>query len=127
MKAIKIDVIKKEVYEVELTQGSLEDIYKELTCRVFSMPYEHSNKDGLYVDDEGLLTDELIGGFAYRHFPHQPLFGHGLIVGCDEAGESDDVKTTVEEVKKDVVFIPIDFLKDCQHDLLNDPYKITVI
>ncbi len=127
MKAIKIDVVKQEVYEVEITQGSLEDIYKELACRMFAMPFEHSNNDGLYVDDEGLLRDNLIGGFSYKHFPHQPLFGNGLIVGCDDSGESDDAKTTVEEVKNDVVFLPVDFLKTCQQDLLNDPYTITFI
>ena len=41
--------------------------------------------------------------FGHSEYP-SPLAGKGLIVGCDNAGESRSCKTTVEEVKAKVSF-----------------------
>jgi hypothetical protein len=65
------------------------------------------NNDTLFVDDEGLFIDPsaLLGAFYIDGFPSQPLFGHGLIVGIDDEGETDEVLSTVEEIKKKVTFL----------------------
>jgi hypothetical protein len=126
VRAIKIDVIKHEVYNVDIQTG-IDDIYKQLECETFTIPYAHENGDGLYVDDESLVKgpESLIGGFAYKEYPHQPLFGHGLIIGVDEDGNSKDAQSNLEKIKKNVVFIKdMKFLTDCFDQLTNAPFQI---
>lgn len=126
MRAIKIDVIKHEVYNVDIQMG-IDDIYKQLECETFTVPYAHANGDGLYVDDESLVKgpEFLIGGFAYKEYPHQPLFGHGLLIGVDEDGNSKDAQSDLEKIKKNVVFLKdLAFVKDCYEQLSNAPFQI---
>jgi hypothetical protein len=63
--------------------------------------------DSLYVDDEGLFVSEYKGAFYFNNFP-QMLFGNGLLMGSDEEGESVDVKSTIEEIKNKIKYIPED-------------------
>ena len=105
-KAIKIDAINKKIYEVEI-HNELDDIYNHLDCDLFTCPVSLDNQDTLYVDDEGLLINlyDYKGSFYFKDF-QQPLFGHGLIIGTNNEGDSVDVKSTVEEIEKLVSFIP---------------------
>jgi hypothetical protein len=109
MKVIKIDARKKTITEIELDWG-IKALYKELECEMFTC-IELPNGDSLYIDDEGLLLDEPIGAFMLKGFL-QPLSGHGLIIGIDDkTGESNDCKYTIEFIKKNVEFLPVQFLK----------------
>jgi hypothetical protein len=105
--AIKIDVVKQEVYPVQISTKNIDDIYNQLACDIFTCPMTLDNNDTLFVDDEGLFIDPsaLLGAFYIDGFPSQPLFGHGLIVGIDDEGETDEVLSTVEEIKKKVTFL----------------------
>jgi hypothetical protein len=105
--AIKIDVVKQEVYPVHISTKNIDDIYNQLACDIFTCPMTLDNNDTLFVDDEGLFIDPsaLLGAFYIDGFPSQPLFGHGLIVGIDDEGETDEVLSTVEEIKKKVTFL----------------------
>ena len=105
--AIKIDVINQDVYPVEITVNKIDDIYAQLACDIFTCPLIFDNNDALYVDDEGLFVEPstLLGAFYIDGFPSQPLFGHGLIVGTDDNGETDEVLSTVESIKKKVTFL----------------------
>ena len=105
--AIKIDVVKQEVYPVQISTKSIDDIYTQLACDIFTCPMTFDNNDTLFVDDEGLFIDPsaLLGAFYIDGYPSQPLFGHGLIVGIDDEGETDEVLSTVEEIKKKVTFL----------------------
>lgn len=105
--AIKIDVINQDVYPVEITVNKIDDIYEQLACDIFTCPLIFDNNDALYVDDEGLFVEPstLLGAFYIDGFPSQPLFGHGLIVGTDDNGETDEVLSTVESIKKKVTFL----------------------
>lgn len=105
--AIKIDVVNQEVYPVTVQVGNLDDIYNHLACDLFTCPMTFPNTDVLYVDDEGLFVDPsaLLGAFYIDGFPSQPLFGHGLIMGTDDEGETDEVMSSVEEIKKKVTFL----------------------
>ncbi len=105
--AIKIDVVKQEVYPVQISTKNIDDIYNQLACDIFTCPMTFDNNDTLFVDDEGLFIDPsaLLGAFYIDGFSSQPLFGHGLIVGIDDEGETDEVLSTVEEIKKKVTFL----------------------
>lgn len=105
--AIKIDVVNQDVYPVQIVPNKLDDIYEQLACDIFTCPLTFDNNDTLFVDDEGLFVEPstLLGAFYIEGFSSQPLFGHGLIVGVDDEGETDEVLSTVEEIKKKVTFL----------------------
>lgn len=105
--AIKIDVVNQDVYPVQIVPNKLDDIYEQLACDIFTCPFTFDNNDTLFVDDEGLFVEPstLLGAFYIEGFSSQPLFGHGLIVGVDDEGETDEVLSTVEEIKKKVTFL----------------------
>lgn len=104
MKAIKIDPVKQEITEVEI-DGTLESIYKELDCEVFTCPITLNNMDSLYVDDEGLFVDDYNGAFYFGDYS-QPLFGKGLIIGSNIEGESESVASSIRTIEKKVKFLP---------------------
>lgn len=49
--------------------------------------YQWENGDVLYVDEEGLLKDQILGFFAIPERPDQPLAGNGMLVGREIEGE----------------------------------------
>lgn len=102
MKGYKIDVVKKEVIEVELS-SDYRDIYKIVDCEIFSCPLIYENGDSLFCDDEGLLKP-MHGFFLLENYP-QPIAGNGLILGSNEEGESEDAKTDFETIKSQVKFM----------------------
>jgi hypothetical protein len=101
MKAILIDSINKEVKEVEIGKG-IEQMYEFLKCQYFTIGSYLDKQDAIFVDDEGLMngTDTF---FTYEG-AHQPFAGNGLIMGCDDEGESEDCKISFDEVTKKVKF-----------------------
>ena len=106
MRAIYINVRDKEITEIELEKG-IDAIYEKLECTVFTCPLIDTKGDSLYVDDEGLLNDNSPGSFFHLGYPTQPLFGHGLIIGTDDEGESTDAKVSLENVKALISFIDL--------------------
>jgi hypothetical protein len=104
MKAIKIDVVKQDVYYVEM-EKDYHRIYDEIGngCTLFCCPVEFDNSDALYSDDEGLLHENLEGCFMMEGW-RIPLVGNAIILGTDEEGDSTDVASTVEEIKSKIIF-----------------------
>lgn len=101
-KAIKIDIEKQEVYEVDI--DNYKDISKHIDCRCFTIAcYINKKEDCIFVDDEGLLTP-IQGAFEYEGAP-QPYAGHGLVIGTTKSGNSKTPTVTVEEIKKAVTFL----------------------
>lgn len=108
MRAIKIDVIKREVYEVEL-EDSLEAIYHHLECSCFcQVGTAFGEGDVLWVDDNGLLHEPL-GAFVIGWYP-QALSGHGLVVGLGAEGTTVDANTALGMIKAMVTFVDTDLL-----------------
>ena len=112
MKAILIDPEAKTITEVE-HNGNFREIYKFIGCECFTTVSIGSPPDGkklqhngrenhVFVDDEGLLNSP-------RHFFHwkgyeQPLAGKGLILGCDEEGETVATTWSVKDVEAMVTY-----------------------
>jgi hypothetical protein len=101
MKAILIDSINKEVKEVEIGKG-IDEMYKFLQCQCFTIASYLPKEDAIFVDDEGLMNGTDVF-FTYEG-AHQPFAGNGLIMGCDDEGESVDCKIELTEVKEKVKF-----------------------
>jgi len=112
MKAIKIDVRKKEIYYIEIDGDMVDNIVNHLECDVFTLVYPNTLKKGdtLYVDDEGLLK-EPIGAFSIKGCD-QVLSGNGLILGTDEEGAAQDVVISIDDLKQLVSFESVDKLPE---------------
>ncbi len=101
MKAILIDSKNREVKQIEIGKG-IDEMYNVLECECFTIGTYLPKEDAIFVDDEGLMngTDMF---FTYEG-AHQPFAGNGLIMGCDDMGESEDCKVDLTEVKNKVKF-----------------------
>ena len=99
MKAILIDPYAQEIVEVEYS-GDYNDIYKFLQCDLFTTVYMPDTTDSIYVDDEGLYVENQ-RFFKFAGYP-QPLAGMGLVLGCNDEGDSVSCESTLEQVKAQV-------------------------
>jgi hypothetical protein len=102
-KAILIDAKARTVSEVEVEE-SVEAYNKLIGSDCYTGGPRLPNRDGLLVDDEGLLkvTDET-PFFTFGNYP-QPLAGNGLLLGCAANGDTRSVKSTVEAIRGLVKF-----------------------
>lgn len=128
MKAIRIDVTNKCVEQVDVGP-TLDDIYKELNCRVITavLSEDPSIVCEIYVDDEALLktASALPGAFWADFFPAQPLFGHGLVVSINhETGDRIDCPLKPEQISDKIRFLNEDEVKYYHHLLKNIPATI---
>ena len=106
MKAILIDVKTQEIKEVE-HDGKLQNIYDLIDCRTIDI-VRIDDVNGIFVDDEGLLKDNLY--FEYSGSENVfKLAGNGLILGVNDEGNSISPTLTVEDVKSKVNFLPEGF------------------
>jgi len=123
-KAIKIDVVKQDVYEIELS-----DDYKAIYgaigngCTIFCAPIEFENGDTLYSDEEGLLHEKMVGCFMMENWKY-PLVGNAIILGTDDEGDSIDAKSTIEEIKNQVTFYDSEIAEKWKQKALNTPTQI---
>lgn len=101
MKAIKIDVVKKTVEDIEIS-GDLISMYKALECDCVTS-VRITDDEILWVDDDGLLHDNPIGAFLFENYP-QVLSGHGLILGVTGSGENRSTKLKSESIKELIRF-----------------------
>lgn len=103
-KAILIDVVNRIVTNVNI--GDYKEMYPLIGngCSLFTMPLELENGDGVFVDDEGLLQDKMVGGFMIEGYD-APLIGNAIIQGSDEDGETVDCKSTVGQILARVTFL----------------------
>ena len=102
MQAILINPFDKTIEEVEYS-GDWKDISSLLECDIFTTAYFDDTTDSVFIDDEGLYVEDQ-AFFTIGDYP-QPLAGRGLILGCNDEGDSVDCKTTLEEVKAMVKFL----------------------
>ena len=102
MKAILIDVKKRDIREVEVS--GLQDWYKEIGCELVTTALNLNESDSIMVDDEGLFFIDNDSSFFSVKGGHQPFIGNGLVVGCEDNGESTEPCVTVDDLKKIIKF-----------------------
>ena len=120
MRAILIDPKHKQIMQIDYN-GDYKTIYEHLSFypnaegmthkpRAFDIVRIPVGNDGIYVDDEGLYAPE--GDkhwFTYRYNAHEmhqniPLVNRGLVIGCDENGDSVDCDSTVDSIKSQITW-----------------------
>lgn len=122
-KAILIDVVNRIVTNVNI--GDYKEMYPLIGngCSLFTMPLELENGDGVFVDDEGLLHDKMVGGFMIEGYA-APLIGNAIIQGADEEGETDDCKSTVEQILAKVTFLDAEQAERWRNYALQQPIVV---
>jgi hypothetical protein len=109
MKAIKIDVVTKSVYEIEI--NSWRDIAPAIgnECQLFECPVVLPNNDAVYVDEEGWLK-EPDGGFYFNFIPPLPIAfaGSAVIQGTNSEGESIAPQSKIEDIEAAVSWVSAD-------------------
>ena len=117
MRAILIDPKHKQIMQIDYN-GDYKTIYEHLSftnsfgnshkVRAFDIVRIPVGNDGIYVDDEGLYAPEGDKNwFTYRYNAHEmhqniPLVNRGLVIGCDENGDSVDCDSTVDSIKASI-------------------------
>lgn len=105
MRAILINPAEKAITEVEYS-GNYKQIYEHIRASVFEI-VSTAAPDGaevcVFVDEEGLLNGNPHGWFTIEGNA-QPLRGRGLVLGCDDQGESIASPLDVEQVAAMVRF-----------------------
>ncbi len=118
MKAYKIDVAKKEIYEVEISDRGDGPRHKDITAHLNSEVFDTvrlvrmgSAFDYVLVDDHGLLRPrpEVPGAFEILKYPNL-LAGHGLVIGVGYDGATVSVHSPIGFIRSVVVFHPVDAL-----------------
>jgi len=100
--AIKIDVVKKEVYQIKI-ENDLDTLYKAINCQKVERMVINRNND-LWLDEEGLLHHPqppkfwIKGAFA-------PFTGNGLVCGFDGEGQIISTTLKAEEMESRIVFL----------------------
>ena len=95
-KAFLIDPVAQAITEVEFN-GDYREIYKLIDASLFTT-VAITEDDAIFVDDEGLLQDGQ-RFFMVEGYP-QPLAGHGLVLGCDDEGETVAPRISLSELKR---------------------------
>lgn len=123
MKCIKIDVVSKTVYEIEIEDGlqsmydalglGCEMIEKGFYLPIISAVESTSRIDTCFVDEEGLIKGDgyIKGAFAFQAAKdnvYGPYFNNGLIIGCDQEGESVSHRQIFNTIKDQVQFFDND-------------------
>ena len=99
MKGILINPFDETVKDVNIL-GNIEEIYLLTECSTFDV-VSLSEKDDLYVDDEGLLKDN-----RYFTIYDKPIAGKSLIMGHDVEGNSISTNLSLQEIKDVVEWLP---------------------
>lgn len=99
--AIKIDVVKQEVYTVDIDNG-LRGLYNSIGCSCVDRIVLDDHND-LWIDDEGLLKNPQPAKFSIAGFV-RPLAGNALICGYTAEGETISTTLRVEQVRPMITF-----------------------
>ena len=123
IKAIKIDVESKSIYEVEIESDNIVDIHKHLRCeycesiKIADFRSVTDSIELLYVDEEGLINENKIG--AFQMGDELKISGNGLIMGCNSKGQSISTKLSLESVINNTIFISIEDLPEPKIEVMN--------
>jgi hypothetical protein len=102
MKAYLIDPKERSITQVEHDDSDYKNISRAIDCDYFATIDINEHGDTIYVDDEGLLIQDVKYMFCLDGNPNNIYAGKGLVLGTDEEGESCEPTITLDDVKKRV-------------------------
>lgn len=132
IRIVVINATKRDARAFAIPADKVSDVLRQaLTLPIGDMittAHQFDDKNTLYVNDEGLIhaseADEPVPSFmvcdAEGNPVSNPFVGNGVILGCDEMGET--VDTTLEEINLRYGNIP----REVADKLLNQ-FEITSI
>jgi hypothetical protein len=102
MKAYLINSATKTIEQIDYS-GDYHDIYKLCNYDIFTVVTLTGDGDGVFVDDEGLLKEDQ-DFFYVTHengdlSKYVMLAGRGLVLGCNDDGDSVEPKMTIEQLR----------------------------
>ena len=114
MKAYLINPKDETITVVDYDNSDYKNISKMIDAHWFTTVQISDNMDTMYLDDEGLLHN----GEKYNFTLHngeiydlardtrllRTYIGKGLVLGCDDEGESCEPEITLEELKNRIDF-----------------------
>lgn len=101
-----IDPASNSISRLEFPTGKrvLDVMYEAIGCDLVEIVYLNGERDGVFVDEEGLLKPQK--DFFYIEGTHQPLAGRGVVLGCDSEGETiSPAAVTLDWLRANVSFI----------------------
>ena len=101
-----IDPQAQKISRIEMPadlRGNLDTMYQVIGCELVEVAYINDQRDGVFVDEEGLLKPQKY--FFFIEGGHQPLAGRGIVLGCDEEGETIAPTVTLDWLRANVSFI----------------------
>ena len=106
-RAYLVDPTSKIISQVYVKD--YKDIQKHIGCEMFTTGFRLQNGDVLYVDDMGLIDGKKNDFFAVLEDENSytlcnPLAGRGLLVGSNEQGDDEDVRTNILDLALMVKF-----------------------
>jgi hypothetical protein len=105
MRALLINTDDKTITEVHISEDNfLDDLYSLIQCNMVEAPYYFPNRDTIYIDEEGLFN-ERDTGFSIKGATGFILVGFAVVLGSDDNGGDTDCKSTIEDIKKSIVFL----------------------
>lgn len=109
VRAILIDPFTCTVTEVEHDASNYPNIYKLISHEAhpvdcFTCAYSNMLQSGeaIFIDDNGMLNNP-VRFFQFAGYP-QALAGKGLILGCDEDGDTIGATSQLATIKSAVMF-----------------------
>ena len=102
MKAYLINSATKTIEQIDYS-GDYHDIYKLCDYEIFTVVTLTGKGDSVFVDDEGLFKEEQ----TFFYVTHEDgdlsqyvmLAGHGLVLGCNDDGDSVEPIMTIDELR----------------------------
>jgi len=126
MKAILINVVEKKVQKIDIDEFNLLNSLCGFIgngCSCVAAPVRYDNNDVMFIDDEGYLHENLVGGFYYPDY-RTPICGNAVIIGENDEGESMDCKSTVAEIEYNLNWLGDFEIMLAQEQVLSTPPTI---
>jgi hypothetical protein len=101
-----IDPHSERITRIELpneSRGNLDAMYKAIGCDLVEPVYLNEARDAVFVDEEGLLKGPQ--HFFFIEGCHQPLAGRGVVLGCNEEGDSVNPVLTLDWLREHTAFV----------------------
>ena len=101
-----IDPLAQKITRIEMpadSRGNLDTMYKAIGCYMVEVAYFNGANDGVFVDEEGML--KLPTEFFFIKGCHQPLAGRGVVLGCDEEGNTIAPTVTMDWLREHTAFV----------------------
>lgn len=102
MKAYLIDPKENTISAVDMDGNNLADMYRLIDCYAVDVVRGAIPGHDLWIDDEGLIYDELPHGLFYSRRTGQSLAGRALVLSSDDQGDCQPATCTAQDIQNNL-------------------------